>query len=199
MSDTPEQPAAVQVPAVVAPVTQEPADDFDKDRAMATIRKLREFEKTAAPQLRRLAELEAAEQAKRDADLSEAEKLRKQFAELEAKHAQASADLQRLRLIDAAQRIATKEALTFHDGALADAFALGAFASVEYDESGDPRNLLSVVRAIAKDRPWLLRTATPTGADLDARAKGTSDKKSMDEARRDELAVRFRIPRFGGQ
>jgi len=44
----------------VDPAVPPAADDFDKDRAMATISKLREFEKTAKAQIKELADLKAS-------------------------------------------------------------------------------------------------------------------------------------------
>lgn len=60
------------------------ADEFDKERAMATIEKLREFEKLSKSQAKKLAEFEAKEKERQDAELSETEKLKKQLAEKEA-------------------------------------------------------------------------------------------------------------------
>lgn len=60
------------------------ADEFDKDRAMATIEKLREFEKQAKAQAKKLAEYEDAERKRQDAELSETERLKKQLAEKDA-------------------------------------------------------------------------------------------------------------------
>ena len=60
------------------------ADEFDKDRAMATIEKLREFEKQSKKLEKRLAEYEDAERKRQEAELSETDRLKKQLAEKEA-------------------------------------------------------------------------------------------------------------------
>lgn len=60
------------------------ADEFDKDRAMATIEKLREFEKISKSQAKKLAEYEAKEKERVESELSETDKLKKQLADKEA-------------------------------------------------------------------------------------------------------------------
>lgn len=78
-ADTPAQVAVEEptTPAQVAPVvTEEP---FDKDRAMATIQKLRETEKQAKKDAAELAAFKADAQKKADAELTEAQRLAKQL------------------------------------------------------------------------------------------------------------------------
>ena len=60
------------------------ADEFDKERAMATIEKLRGFEKLAKSQEKKLADYEQKEKERQEAELSETEKLKKQLAEKDA-------------------------------------------------------------------------------------------------------------------
>jgi hypothetical protein len=57
------------------------ADEFDKERAMATIEKLRLFEKQAKSLEKKVADYEQKERERQDAELSETEKLKKQLAE----------------------------------------------------------------------------------------------------------------------
>jgi hypothetical protein len=76
-----------QVGAELATQEAEPtvkADEFDKERAMATIEKLREFERQSKKLEKKLAEYEDAERKRQEAELSETEKLKKQLAEKEA-------------------------------------------------------------------------------------------------------------------
>lgn len=70
------------------------AEDFDKDRAMSTIRSLRVFERQAKAYKR---ELDALKQQHEDANKTELEKLSSRLAETER------------RALDAEQRIATAE------------------------------------------------------------------------------------------
>lgn len=79
----PEQVQAVDESSKNEAQTTVEAETFDKDRALATINKLREFEKEAR-QLRKWKETHEEEERKRtDAELSENERLKKQLAEKE--------------------------------------------------------------------------------------------------------------------
>ena len=68
-----EMPAETEAEQVEAPEVE--AEEFDQERAMATIRKLREFEKTAKAQEKELEKLRQAEEERRLAEMSEIEKL----------------------------------------------------------------------------------------------------------------------------
>lgn len=197
MADTTDEQTtateAAQVAASTSETAQTAVDDFDKDRAMATISKLRSFEKDAKAKLKRLEELEAADQQRKDADLSESEKLRKQLAELQDQHAKAHAELRRARLLQAAQRAADKANLAFHPGAIDDALRLGVFDALEDDDDGQPKGMTAAVNALAKDRPYLLKPAAATGADLDARARGTTTKQDEEARRLEKNATRWGI------
>jgi hypothetical protein len=59
------------------------AEAFDKERAMNTIKNLREIEKQAKKDAAELATFKAEEQKRKDAALTEEERLKKQLAELE--------------------------------------------------------------------------------------------------------------------
>ena len=76
-----EMPAEPVTPEVKPAVE---ADEFNKDRAMATIEKLRGFEKQAKAYEKELAVYKQEEQKRKDAELSETEKLQKQLAEAQA-------------------------------------------------------------------------------------------------------------------
>ena len=83
----PEQTEVVtQVVATeqVAPAQSAPAEEaFDKERAMATINKLRETEKQARKDAAELASLKAEAQKRAEAEMTEVEKLKSQLAEQE--------------------------------------------------------------------------------------------------------------------
>lgn len=157
------------------------ADDpsFDKARAMATIRQLRQFEKDAKAKIKRLEEFETVEKEKADKELSESERLKKELSELRATHKAAQADLQRARLLEAARKAAEKASLSFHSGALEDAIQLGVFSDLEWNDKGEPLGVGEAVKALAKDRPYLLRPATSATADLDGAKRGATN--SADE------------------
>jgi hypothetical protein len=67
---------------VPVPVTEEP---FDKDRAMETIKKLRESEKVARKDRQELEHLRQLENERKQAELSETDRLKAQLDEKEAK------------------------------------------------------------------------------------------------------------------
>lgn len=81
-----------QAAEVPAQVTEEP---FDKDRAMATITKLREQEKEARRIAKEFEVLKAEAKKREEAELSELEKIRKQATELESHNAKLQADIWR--------------------------------------------------------------------------------------------------------
>lgn len=65
--------------------TTEP--EFDKERAMATINKLRQFEKEAKANAKKLEAYEKAEAERKQAEMSEIDKLKAQYEEAQAKAA----------------------------------------------------------------------------------------------------------------
>jgi len=65
-----------------APPASDETEEFDKDRAMETIKKLREIEKNARKNEKELARLKAEEQKRLDAQLTETDRLKKERDEL---------------------------------------------------------------------------------------------------------------------
>lgn len=100
MSDEKPTTETVETPAQVAEVTEVTQEEpFDKERAMATINKLREAEKQAKQDRKELERLKAEEQKRNDAALSETERLTKQANELAAKNAKLEGDILRRDVI----------------------------------------------------------------------------------------------------
>lgn len=83
--ETQEQPKEEQKKELIAEVDEVIDDDFDKERAMDTIKKLREFEKKSKTLEKKLLAYEEAEKQRKEADLSEAEKAKKRADEAESK------------------------------------------------------------------------------------------------------------------
>lgn len=106
MGETPEKPAGEpqepQEPTVKAtsekPAT-EPEEPFDKDRAMATIQKLREIEKKAKQDQKELEKYKAEEQKRIEAEMSETDRLKKQADEAMARADQLAAEILRRDVI----------------------------------------------------------------------------------------------------
>jgi len=85
-------------------VEQETQEEFDAERAMATIKKLRQFEKEAKALEKENAALKAAEQKRKEAEMSEIDRLKAQNERTEA-------ELERLRTNDTKRRIASEVGL----------------------------------------------------------------------------------------
>jgi hypothetical protein len=84
MSD--EATPQVEMTESTTPTQAEPeVEEFDKERAMATINKLREREKEAVKLAKKLEAYEKAEAERKQAEMSETEKLKAQLEELTAK------------------------------------------------------------------------------------------------------------------
>lgn len=80
----PEKVQSLDAKLNASPATpaSEKEEEFDKERAMNTIRQLREIEKKAKADAKELEKLKAEEQKRKDAELSEVERLKKQADEL---------------------------------------------------------------------------------------------------------------------
>ncbi len=182
-----------EAPVSLPPAASEiPADDFDKDRAMATIKNLREFEKAAKAQLKELEALKAEKQQRDEAELSAAERAEKKAAELEAKYQAAQAQLKRATLKDAASDAAGKANLTFAPGALSDALALGLFDGLEGSDDDKPKGMSTAIKDLAATKPYLFQQA-PKAGDIDAGAKNTGNPtKSTLERNRNAWGITVR-------
>ena len=106
--ETPE-PVAPEVPAVEEEIPQvepktEMEEEFDKERAMATITKLRAIEKKAKVDAKKIEAFEQAEEKRKQAEMSETERLQ---AELEKRRAQ----LKNAQLLELKRQAATKHSL----------------------------------------------------------------------------------------
>lgn len=168
------QAAATEPPAPTDPAE---TDDFDKDRAMETIRKLRAVEKEAKAKEKRLAELEAAAKEREQADLTQTQKLEKELATIKAQQADAAARLRRATLKDAAREAAEKAGLSFAVGALADAVQLGAFDDLEIADDGSVTGMGTAIKTLQTKRPYLFGTtqaASPRGTPAGPRGAGSA-------------------------
>lgn len=96
--EPPVEPAAAPVTPPEPPV-EEP---FDKDRAMATIEKLRAIEKQHRQDKKELERLQAEEKKRADAQLSETDRLQKERDEIAAENAKIKSDLLRREVVEEA-------------------------------------------------------------------------------------------------
>jgi hypothetical protein len=100
-TETVEDPASAEVTEPVTPETPEtPVEEpFDKDRAMATINKLRETEKQAKKDAKELEQLKADKKQREEAEMTESQRNAKRAEELEAKNAKLEGDIMRRDVI----------------------------------------------------------------------------------------------------
>lgn len=156
---------------------QDTGEAFDKDRALATINKLRGFEKMSKQQSKELDDLRAKVKASDDAKLSETERLTNRIAELERQHGEAQKALTSERTRNAVQAAATRAGAVNPEVVyrLLDADAL------ELDSDGRPKNVEAAVKALLKENPYLARTngSADGGAGGQQRNSGGTDMNSQ--------------------
>jgi hypothetical protein len=188
----PPTPAAPAPPAPAAPAQAAASDadddDFDKDRALATIKKLREFEKQAKASLRELETLRAAQQAAEDATRTDAEKAQAQLKAAEAARSTAQQEAQalaaKLRAELVRNRVLTIAPQLRLDPALS--AELVKPEQLEYDDDGEPTNLKAVLKALGEKHPALQQRAAATSPTNPASSR-TETPPEGDAARRSRL------------
>lgn len=148
-------------------------DDFDKDRALKTIQKLRANEKAAKEAARTAAkerdELRAKQKKADDEQLSETERLRARTTELEAAAAAKDRELQETRNRTAIERAATKAGVVDPE----DVHRLLNADSFEHDETGNVTNAEQLVKDLLKAKPYLAAKVGANGVPPTPRSNGT--------------------------
>lgn len=162
-------------------------EEFDRDRAMATINKLREKEKQGKADAKRAADLEAELKAIKDAQKTDAERQAERLAALEAKEAAWATERQDLELRLKVHAMAESAGIADVDLALA---ALDR-SKIEWAD-GTPTNLSEVVEDLLEAKPLLRRAGgRRTTSSTDAGA-GRQDGPKPDLTA-DELAMADRL------
>ena len=143
-------------------------DEFNKDRALETIRKQRESEKALAKQLKEakaaLEIFQADEKKRKDAELSELDKSKNRVAELETQLKEAQTMTQALRLRQEFAKAAARLKVAFADTqAEDDAFELSDMEEVEIGADGKITGLDDAIKALQKTRPYLFKQAESDG------------------------------------
>lgn len=138
--------------------TTEP-EQFDKDRALETIRKQRESEKALAKQLKEaqaaLKAYQDKDKERQEADLSELEKTKKRLAELEEAYTKASETAKALQLRHAFSRAIAAANLKFaSQQAEDDAYELADKGSIEITDD-KITGMDEAIKALQKSRPYL--------------------------------------------
>jgi multidrug efflux pump subunit AcrB len=145
----------VEAPQVVAETVEQPeTEEFDAERAMATIQKLREIEKKAKRDAKRLAELEQAEETRKRAEMSEIERLQAENEAIKSKYQQAERENQ--------QRSIAAEV------GLPDAFALRIQGNDAEEMRADAEALLKAMPAKPPARVSTTNPAQGTQGETDA-------------------------------
>ncbi len=133
----------------------ERGDDFDKDRALATIRKLREQEKALKAQAKEAEDLKRRLQEIEDKDKSETERQAARAQEAVAKLTAAEQRAADLALQMSVERAARKLGFIDED----DAYRLLDRRAVETDDDGEPTNVEALLKDLAKAKPHLIAAA----------------------------------------
>ena len=182
-------PAATTTAAPVATAASAAAGGDDDAISLDEARKLRR----EAQQLRkRLTDFEDREKAAQAAALTDAEKLQKRLAELETAHA--AAQKTHLERVVRYEVMLKASALGVVDPDAA--VKLLDWAALEFDDQGQPTNTETVLKALLKAKPYLLKPApgaqgNGTAPNINAGASGTSEATT--KAHDEELRKRFRL------
>lgn len=181
--------------AEAAADNQNPEEDFDKERALETIRKQRESEKKLAKELReaaaRLKAYEDAEKAKADAEKTELQKLQERAEKLENDLREAQEVAQALQLRQAFIAAAGSKGMQFANAQAAeDAFELADLEGVEIDASGKVTGLDDALASLQKARPYLFK-ASESGDGQGTPQRGKNGKLNLDALKEPGPIVRF--------
>jgi len=144
----------------------EPPAPKSLEEANEELRKVREelrkANREAAERRKKLAAYEDDEKRRAEAALTEAQKQARLLEEYQTRAMKAEADLADLRLRFLVEREASK--LHFHNPE--DAYQLADLAGVEIGEDGKATGIDAALKALAKERPYLVKSVGPTGAGL---------------------------------
>lgn len=153
-------------------------DEFDKDRALATIKTQREAEKALKADLKKATTerdaLVAKNKAEADAKLSEQEQASKRLADLEAQLKETSTKAQ-VRVGKSALKSAAAAAGAIYPD---DMPAIVGTDALEFDDDGEPTNATALVEELKKSRPALF--GTPKAGSFDGGARGTTGGGKQD-------------------
>lgn len=155
--------------------TEEPDGEDVQAELKRTRAALKAANAEAAKRRKELKRFEEDEQKRKDAELSESERLQKELAAAQAAQADAEARVNDVLLRSEVERAAVKAG--FVDPEVA--YQLADLSEVEIDEEdGSVSGADKAVKALAKEKPYLLRQ--PDKPDIDAGTRGGSDGKGQD-------------------
>ena len=141
----------------------------------------------SAARRKKLDEYEAKEKKQKEAQLSEVDQLKAQLAEQVAANAQIQNDIKQAKLRAAIERAAGLQGFVNPE----DAWKLADLSGLELGDDGKVNGLEEALKEILKTRPYL--TAAIRQPNNNARDTGKGNKEPDPDARKKELAQRFRI------
>lgn len=147
------------------------AEEFDKDRALETIRKLREVEKGSKATAKERDALAAKVKEFEDASKTEQERMAARIEELEKSLASKEEEVTKTKTRNAVH--AKASAMGFRNPELA--MRLVDVSEVTFKKNGDPENIEDLLKAIVKENPFLVPGG---GADGGAGAGGSGKPAS---------------------
>lgn len=124
--------------------TSQPVDDFDKERAMETIRKLRDEVKSLKPSAKKLMEFEQAEETRRKAEMTEADRLKAEVDQARKEAEQARADMKTTLIRAAFVAEAAKAGASYPE----DVYRLADTSGIEVDENGRATGVAEAVKSL---------------------------------------------------
>lgn len=173
----PDQQQPGEMPTNESGENPQPATGGKSDAELDTLKAaLRKANAEAAERRKRIEQLEADEKRRADEQLSEVEKAVKRAAAAEAELESMRATLRERAIRYAVESEAARAG--FVDPA--DAVALADLTAVQYDD-GTVTGAESVVKALAKAKPHLLKVAQPAPPNTNGRDGGKSQGTSIDE------------------
>jgi len=162
---------------------------YDKNRAMATIHKLREQEKLAKQQTKELEALRAEAKKHQDAELSETDKLRKRVAELELQEVESQRERQERIVRYEVMLAAQKMNLVDPDAA----YKLLDLTGLEFGDDGSVKDIETALKELIKARPYLVKAAQAATNVNAGDGTGTAGQQMDPKAREAKLKQRFRL------
>lgn len=199
---------AAAAAAAQAAASQADTEPYDQERAMATIRKMREKEKADALKLKELDDLKAKDAQREESERKKAEDEAKQRGEFEKVAQQHEARATKLEGELTAEREARKADRVRHEIITA-AQKLGAanpsvtyrlldLAQVEYGDDGAPKNIDALLEALFKAEPYLKAATGANGTTVPATpnadsGKAMSQQELEDHRKRTERSYALRF------
>lgn len=167
--ETPEQqPPASETPPADAQQETPQGDEFDKERAMATIKNLRAVEKQAKKDAKQLKTLLEAEDKRKKSEMDETERLKAEASEWKEKHDAREESQKRDRMRYAVESEARKQKVLAE--AVTDVYALIDQSAIEFNDAGDPesKDVEKAVKSILSTRKHMTQAHGGARTDNDA-------------------------------